>query len=367
MPRVVSSRLRKLLSHYTGRAESVLVGRATTGLFLLLREMVRPGDLVAVPTVVCPHVPVSVVLAGAVPVFCDVSLSTYTIDPPSLEKAFSQYDISAVILVETFGHPIATGATEVVREAGIPVIYDCAQSLPNAALRRNGLPGPVVLSFGYSKLPDLGWGGAVCVDSPDLSRRIEKAEASLPEVSRVQLDDLDEAYRKEYKGSASSCDLPTSGSDFTRLARRLRNYYLYRGGPDEALVTQSLNTLRSACDHHLGLQDYYRTNLRGDRIAHPAVSGDRVLWRYSFMVDPIIRDVLVASLRGAKHHVSTWYPPCDTWFQNGIRIGECENARKFAQSVINLWVDNSVDTHYAQAVVQLITKTIDGNRTARDS
>jgi perosamine synthetase len=153
-------------------------------LFAILKALkLRSGARVGVPLYCCGSVFESIAAAGCVPVFLDVDLSTYSIDPDCLERNGSALD--AVVVVHSFGYPtnLATirtclGATE------IPVIEDCAHALFSEYEGR--LIGTHThasfFSFGLHKSAAVGGGGIALFNDAALAKRAAR------ELSRVSVE-----------------------------------------------------------------------------------------------------------------------------------------------------------------------------------
>src|SRR5690606_38775047 len=70
----------------------------------------------------------TVALLGATPVYVDIDLKTYNLDPKKLEAAITP-KTKAIIPVSLYGQPADFDAiNSIAEEYGIPVIEDAAQS-----------------------------------------------------------------------------------------------------------------------------------------------------------------------------------------------------------------------------------------------
>lgn len=107
----------------------VAVNSGTSGLHLGMLAMgIGPGDEVIVPSFTFAATPNSVVLAGATPVFCDVSYSTFTLDVEQLEGLVSP-STRAIMPVHLFGYPAEMDKIRTIASRfGLWVIEDAAQA-----------------------------------------------------------------------------------------------------------------------------------------------------------------------------------------------------------------------------------------------
>lgn len=150
---------------------------ATTALCspMLGDRALRPGDEVITcatgfPTTVNPSIQ-----NGLVPVFVDVDLPTYNIDPAGIEAAVTD-KTRAIILAHTLGNPFDLG--EVMRVAKKHDLYVIEDSCDALGARYDGqLVGTFgdigTVSFYPAHHITMGEGGAVWTDRGDLKRLIE--------------------------------------------------------------------------------------------------------------------------------------------------------------------------------------------------
>jgi len=150
---------------------------ATTALCspMLGDRALKPGDEVITcatgfPTTVNPSIQ-----NGLVPVFVDVDLPTYNIDPAGIEAAVTD-KTRAIILAHTLGNPFDLG--EVMRVAKKHDLYVIEDSCDALGARYDGRLGGTVgdigtVSFYPAHHITMGEGGAVWTDRGDLKRLIE--------------------------------------------------------------------------------------------------------------------------------------------------------------------------------------------------
>ena len=120
-----------------GRA-CVAVNSGTSGLHLgLLSCGIGAGDEVIVPSFTFAATANSVALTGATPVFADIALDDFTLDPASVEAAITERT-KAIMPVHLYGHPAKMVALrEIADRRGLMLFEDAAQA-HGAAL--NGTP-----------------------------------------------------------------------------------------------------------------------------------------------------------------------------------------------------------------------------------
>jgi len=112
-------------ARYTRTAEAVAVASGTDALTIALRALdVGPGDEVLVPAISAAATAMAVAMAGAIPVFVDVSLDDFNIDPAqALERKTAR--TKAIIPVHLYGMP---ARMKEISRIGLPIVEDAAQA-----------------------------------------------------------------------------------------------------------------------------------------------------------------------------------------------------------------------------------------------
>ncbi|HZX52472.1 MAG TPA: lipopolysaccharide biosynthesis protein RfbH [Pseudomonas sp.] len=165
---------RCVLTTNSGSSANLLAFSALTSPRLGERAIRKGDEVIGVaagfPTTVNP-----ILQFGAVPVFVDVELGTYNIDPALVEAAISP-KTKAIMLAHTLGNPFNL---KVVRELcdrhGLWLIEDCCDALGSLyeGHQVGGFGDIGTLSFYPAHHITMGEGGAVFTDSPLLKRIIE--------------------------------------------------------------------------------------------------------------------------------------------------------------------------------------------------
>ncbi|MDO8566520.1 MAG: DegT/DnrJ/EryC1/StrS family aminotransferase [Candidatus Moranbacteria bacterium] len=129
--RVISQRLGDVLVLATnGKAGALVMALETLG--------IGPGDEVIIPAFCSPITTSSLLSVGATPVFVDIRLCDYAIDPAKIEKKIT-VRTKAIIVVHLFGQPaLGTGEVlEIAKRNLLPVIENAAQAF-GARIRIDG-------------------------------------------------------------------------------------------------------------------------------------------------------------------------------------------------------------------------------------
>lgn len=114
-----------------GFDDAVGVASGTDAVFLALRALgVGPGDLVATVSHTAVATVAAIEMAGARPLFVDISADTYLMDPEALTRTLKTTDsVKAVVVVHLYGQMADVPAiARIASRYGIRVIEDCAQA-----------------------------------------------------------------------------------------------------------------------------------------------------------------------------------------------------------------------------------------------
>ncbi|MCK6094368.1 DegT/DnrJ/EryC1/StrS family aminotransferase [Micrococcus sp. EYE_162] len=155
--------------------ECVAVNSGTSGLHLgLLAAGIGTGDEVIVPAFTFAATGNAVALTGATPVFADIELDSYTLDPADVRAKVTERT-RAIMPVHLYGHPARmTELQEIADEHGLMVFEDAAQAHGTRWQDRPvGTFGAwAMFSLYPTKNMTSGEGGMVSVADPDVARRV---------------------------------------------------------------------------------------------------------------------------------------------------------------------------------------------------
>lgn len=158
-----------------GARHAFATSSATTGLHLSLHALgVGPGDEVVLPDYSFPATANVIVERGAEPVFVDIKLDDFGLDPDLLGEAITSRT-KAIMPVHAFGlvadmEPIL----RIARDNGVPVLEDAACALGGEY--RGMAAGTIgdlgVFSYHPRKIITTGEGGMIVTDDEQLADRI---------------------------------------------------------------------------------------------------------------------------------------------------------------------------------------------------
>jgi perosamine synthetase len=178
-------------SEYIGCDYSIAVSSCTTALHLALLAIgVGPGDEVICPSLSFIATANSIAYTGATPIFGDIDLATYNLDPARLEEVISSCT-KAILVVHQIGLPAEMNELlTVAAKHGLKVIEDAACAIGSeydGKLIGKPLGTMACFSFHPRKILTTGEGGMIATSDPKLAerlRRIRQHAMSLSDVVR---------------------------------------------------------------------------------------------------------------------------------------------------------------------------------------
>lgn len=166
--------VKHVLTTNSGSSANLLAFSALTSHLLGDRALKAGDEVISVaagfPTTVNP-----ILQHGMVPVFVDVHIPTYNVDPELIEAAITE-KTRAIMLAHTLGNPYNLDAiTRIARQHNLWLIEDCCDALgSHYDGKLVGTFGDIgTLSFYPAHHITMGEGGAVFTNNSDLKRIIE--------------------------------------------------------------------------------------------------------------------------------------------------------------------------------------------------
>ena len=153
---------------YLGVGQTVGVANGTDAIVLVLDALgIGPGDEVICPAFTFYATAEAIARRGATPVFAEIDLQTYTLDPEDVAARITSRT-RAIMPVHLFGRP---APLDELAKLGLPLIEDAAQAFGAPGIARVGVAS--TFSFYPTKnLFGLGDGGLVAVTDEELGERV---------------------------------------------------------------------------------------------------------------------------------------------------------------------------------------------------
>jgi dTDP-4-amino-4,6-dideoxygalactose transaminase len=163
------------VANYIGAEYAIAVTNCTAALHLALLSLgIGAGDEVLVADYTFPATGHSVLYCGAKPVFVDIDLATYNIDPEKIEEKITKRT-KAILPVHTFGQPAEMDKIlEIAHNYELKVVEDAACAL--GARYKNKPAGTIgdigCFSFHARKGITTGEGGMVVTNDESIAEKI---------------------------------------------------------------------------------------------------------------------------------------------------------------------------------------------------
>ncbi|MFA5038963.1 MAG: aminotransferase class I/II-fold pyridoxal phosphate-dependent enzyme [Candidatus Omnitrophota bacterium] len=184
----------KIFAAYIGTKSALALNSGSDALQLsLLSGGIKKGDEVILPSVTYPAVPLSVIYAGARPVFVDISSEDLQMDTDAVAAAVTA-KTKAILCPHMFARPCAIEEiVALARRSNLLVIEDCcqAESSEHKGKKLGSFADLSCFSFSYYKplSSSGGGGGMVCFNDPAYQKirdytRVWQDDDALLEISR---------------------------------------------------------------------------------------------------------------------------------------------------------------------------------------
>jgi dTDP-4-amino-4,6-dideoxygalactose transaminase len=200
-PRVID--FEKAVATYVGARHGVATNACTSALHLsLYLSEIGAGDEVVCPSFTCMATANAIHHAGASPLFVDIDLQTYNLDPEATAAAIGPRT-RAILVVHQIGLPADYAAFEALaRKHGLTLVEDGATTLGGSykGKRIGGLGSPTSFSFHPRKMITTGEGGMITTDDGELAEKarvLRSAGASISDLKRHQAKGV---LVQEYEG-----------------------------------------------------------------------------------------------------------------------------------------------------------------------
>lgn len=153
----------------------IMVDSGSNALFMAVSLLSLPkGSKIALPSFTWISCAQAIILAGHVPVFCDVDINTMNIRRQDVDECMKEHpDIKAIMVVHYAGLPVDM---DPLLDLGLPVIEDAAHAVCSTYKGRpcGNISNIGIYSFDAVKNLTSGEGGGLCCKDPEL---LNKAKA----------------------------------------------------------------------------------------------------------------------------------------------------------------------------------------------
>jgi perosamine synthetase len=189
-------------AEYVGAKHAIAVSSCTTALHLaMVVSGVQSGDEVLCPSLSFIATANCIAYLGARPVFVDVDLNTYNIDPSSIERAITKRT-KAILVVHQIGLPADLYAIlDIANRRGLKVIEDAACAIGSEYQgKRIGAPHAEVACFSFHprKVLTTGEGGMITTADSELAARLRRLRQHAMTVSDLARHSSNQVVTEHY-------------------------------------------------------------------------------------------------------------------------------------------------------------------------
>lgn len=286
----------------------MVVGRAATGIYLILKANKIHNEKILVPANICYAAVYPIIYSGNIPVFCDVNVKTGNIETDILIKYADT--ISGAIVPHMYGNPVVNMDTisNICHKHHILLIEDCASAM--GAEYNNKVCGCwgdySIFSTGYSKTIDIGYGGLVLSDRS--LENLYEIYNNLEKKRKYHSQD-EQFFSRLYRLIRNSENHSMSNLIWHALLNDLEYLFVYRDDIDTKKLLEALDKLDNIVGQRRFESEIYHNHINScDMFMEYEFADGAVPWRYSMLVDPLYKKEIVQNLLKRNIPVSDWYP-----------------------------------------------------------
>jgi perosamine synthetase len=353
--------------------------KGRVALYAILKAMgLKPGEEVILPGFTCVVVPNAVMYLGGKPVYVDIDVNTYNIDPELLEEKITPR-AKAIIAQHTFGIPAPMDKIlEIAKKHNLFVIEDSCHAIGSKFQGREvGTFGDAAFfSSQWSKPVTTGLGGWAVVNNGDLAARMESVyhEFSRPAFSesamlklqyfafmRLMKPSLFWFLQNTYRYLSEKGIVIGSSSSEELVGEMPQGYKRKMTGWQEKLLKGKIEEIGKITRHRKKLGNLYRDALKAKGVKTPSLSGEYepIYLRYPVIVKA--KHEVVAEAKRQRLELGDWFvspvhPNLSDWENAGFRSGLCPVAEEMCKKVVNLPTHERIGEEEAEKIIELVSK-----------
>ena len=218
-------------AEYVGVKYAIATSSCTGAMHIALMSLnLKKGDEVIVPDITWVSTANAVVLAGGIPVFADINLKTWKIDPNSIKKLITK-NTRAIMPVHLYGNPCDMDIImEIAQENNLFVIEDAAPSI-GAEIngKKTGSFGHFsAFSFQGAKLAVTGEGGMLCTNDDELYKKAYRIHDQGRIPGTFWIEELGLKYKMSNIQAALGLGQIIRNDAMVEAKRRINNWYKER-------------------------------------------------------------------------------------------------------------------------------------------
>lgn len=360
--------LEERVAALTLRRSAVFVSRAAWGLLQILSILRKPNvsQRIAIPSFLCQSPLAAVLRAGWTPMFCDVDPGTGNVSDSEWERVIGN-GVDAVLFVHLFGNVgDAKRIAETCRGKGILFIEDAAQAYGgHFGGRAIGSHGDVaIISFGHTKLIDVGQGGMVVTDHIELASEIRMRSENYADYVADGAT-LSNTYRKMFYAARGQLGtMPqTARERFGGLLRIYEPLLATPSNPDVAgEILLKLNDLDRMTGGRREKALMYCEQLKDTALIPLKIPEGSVPWRVAFRlcgIDWSTQQSISDAIRKEGIDISNWYIPSHWLMEDSFELDETlVETELLSKEIFQFWVDEKTNLDAVAKAAQVTTHVL---------
>ena len=361
------------LARYVGTQFCIATGSGTAALVAALQSLKLPRNSeVVISPILCPTVLLAIIFSGLKPIFCDVNLSDYQMNPKSISDIISD-KTEVIIAAHLFGQTYNVEAIKkIAKKHSLVIIEDAAQSFGGEYKgKKHGSFGDLsITSFGHGKIIDsgnkvmTGGGGAVFTDDAEMYKNVKLVIEKWGEYGAKLVETIYiRVYGFMFKGINEVYETSNRYINFYKIIPHIGRYFektfVYRmpkGIPQKILM--QLCSIDDDIKMRTRNAYIYKNLLASNNIIHPKYANESsVYFRYSCLLKPNCRPRFIHEVRKRGIKIGTLYsPPLYLIYGRTMKWPNCE----FVSSrIFNLMVDSTLGEEKIEWISNNINKIAD--------
>ena len=356
----------KALKKLCERKYVLFTGNATTSLFLSLKSLnLKKGSRVMVSNNSCPHVPLSIYLAGLTPFFIDIDKNNFGMNVETLKKGINT-KVKAIIAVHAYGNMCnIKEISKFCEKKRIPLIEDSALLLGVSANNKPiGSFGNIsVLSFGKGKVIEAGDGGAIMTNDLQTFQKIkifnDKLGFKKPS-AKSQIDKMDHEHTEIYNNYYLKNKKNIIQKIYMSKALNKAKYLLYKF--DRKLLRKiilnkkNINHIRKKRIENCRYLERKLKKIKSNFFDLKKINKNSIPWRYNiFFHKERDRNYVLQNLLNKKLKISSWHPRLDIFFEKKKNKTNYSTTDILDKSILNIWINNEINRSYLDKIVKNIS------------
>lgn len=270
----IIGKLEEKLADHVGSKHCICTGSGTGSIIIILKALKFPrnSEIITSPFI-CPSVPLAISMAGMKPVFADIKVNDYNLNPESVRNKITK-NTRAILAAHLFGQSYPVDEiNKISKEHSLVVIEDAAQSFGGTYYGNNhGTLGDVSLtSFGEEKIIKAGGGAAIFTDNDKFAHYVREYLEKLENFNLNRFRKYDRICSKSYMYAPSLYKRHLNTYKIVPYIYKLfKDQYLFKLNNSYAEKIYSLiDNTKLIAEQRFKKAQLYKNLIKSNYIKHP--------------------------------------------------------------------------------------------------